>query len=192
MEVADIFARNRYTLLEIPTSFQPLIPGVWIHNCACCSEQRPCQWGMNKNRHAYIKFGHAGSLQLWENTIVKWQPFKKDTLYIFQSRPGLTFFVFSSDNRNRNQCVWGSVGARCVNVESIANVTVIFPHPPSNRSQEEGESWSAPLGSDWGSVGWMRKETAEGILGILTDTLHVMSFFLILLDSSQSNGCDTH
>lgn len=63
--------------------------------------------------------------------------------------------VFLCDIKNRNQCVWAAVGARYINVESITNVTVIFPHPPSSRRRKECESWSAPLGSDSGSVGGM-------------------------------------
>lgn len=55
-----------------------------------------------------------------------------------------------------------SVGARCVNVESMANVTVIFPHPPSDGSQKkrkERQHWGVAEGQ-WAE----QKEQQIGVL----------------------------
>lgn len=55
---------------------------------------------------------------------------------------------------------------RYIHVESITNVTVIFPHPPSNRRRKECESWSAPLGSDSGPVGGIERRLPGGGVGV--------------------------
>lgn len=55
-----------------------------------------------------------------------------------------------------------SVGARCVNVESMANVTVIFPHPPSDGSQKKKRKKR----QHWGIAGGQWAEQKEQQIGV--------------------------
>lgn len=56
-----------------------------------------------------------------------------------------------------------SVGARCVNVESMANVTVIFPHPPSDGSQKKERKKR----QHWGVAEGQWAEQKEQQIGLL-------------------------